>query len=289
MWPDQITVPDGMPLALLALAADGSVVGANGAWTALSAMTREGSMGDGWLRAVEPADREVLSQRLRTAARSGAAAASGSADWRLIGPRGRRWSRWWWSPALAPGLLACVADIDEDRTWEFDLWRRVSHGPVTRLVAYDQFLTMTHWVLGHRLRTGTVAAVIVADIGGFGGEAGADRWQATEWQNEAAGRMLAAVGPTAAATRVGTDEFAFLCHDLQDPTQASEIAGRICDAARYQPGGDDTLGPIVVTAGIAIATRNETAKTLVTGARVAARRRPGRSAAADRPARVRPG
>ncbi|HEX4255313.1 MAG TPA: hypothetical protein VH089_09505 [Streptosporangiaceae bacterium] len=33
-WPDQITIPDQLPLAMLTLAADGSVVAANGAWTA---------------------------------------------------------------------------------------------------------------------------------------------------------------------------------------------------------------------------------------------------------------
>jgi GGDEF domain-containing protein len=257
VWPDQIAVPDGMPLALLALAADGSVVRANGAWMTLSAMTREDSMGDGWLRVVEPVDRDTLRQRLRTAARAGVTAAAGSGDWRITGSRGRRWSRWWWGPALAQGLLVCVADIDEDRAWEFDLWRRVLHGPVTRLVAHDQFRTMTHWALAHRHRTGTVVAVIVADVSGFSDEAGAGRRLAAEWRSQAAGRMLAVTGPTATAARVGTDEFAFLCHDLRDPAQASEIAGRIGDAARCPPVGDDMPGSIAVTVGIAVATRHD--------------------------------
>ena len=200
MWPDQITVPDGLPLALLALAADGSVVEANGGWTALSAMTSEASMGDGWLRAVEPVDRETLRHRLHTAARAGATAEAGSADWRLIGPRGRRWSRWWWSPAVDKGLLACVADIDEDRAWEFDLWRRTSHGPITRLVGQDQFLTLTDWALMHRHRSGTVVAVIAADVSGFSDQDGAGRRRATEWRGQAAERMLAVIRPSAAAT-----------------------------------------------------------------------------------------
>ena len=288
-WPDQSTVPDQLPLAMLTLAADGSVVAANGAWTALSAMTREDSMGDGWLRAVEPVDRETLRRRLHSTTRAGLTAAAGrpsactavactpsagSADWRLIGPRGRRWSRWWWSPASARGLLACVADIDEDRAREFDLWRRASHGPITRLVDQDQFLTMTDWALGHRHWTGRVVAAIVADVGGVSDEAGAGRRRAAEWRSQAAGRMLAVIGVTAAATRVGTDEFAFLRHDLRDPAQASEIAGQIYDAAGCPPASDDMPGPIAVSVGVAVAERPDTSDALITGARVAARVRP---------------
>ena len=188
-------------------------------------------MGDGWLRAVEPVDRETLRRRLHSAARA----------------------------------------------WEFDLWRRASHGPITRLVDQDQFLTMTDWALGHRHRTGRVVAAIVADVGGLSDETGTDRQRAAEWRSQAVGRMLAVIGVTAAATRVGTDEFAFLRHDLRDPAQASEIAGQIRDAARRPLGGYDLPGTMAITVGIAVAAQHDTAETLITGARMAARsgRRPG--------------
>ena len=265
-------VPDELPLAMLTLGADGSVVAANGAWTAMSALTREDSLGDGWLRAVEPVDRETLRRRLHSAARASATASMGSADWRLIGPRGRRWSRWWWGPASTRGLLACVADIDEDRAREFDLWRRSSHGPITRLVDQDQFLTMADWALGHRHRTGTAVAAIVVDIGGSSDETGPGRQRAAEWRGQAAGRMLAVIGITAAATQAGPDEFVFLRHDLREPAQASEIAGKLCDVARPPRATRDRPGTTAISVGIAVAHQHDTAETLITGAQVAARR-----------------
>jgi hypothetical protein len=144
----------------------------------------------------------------------------------------------------------------------------------------------------HRHRSGTAVAVIAADVSGFSDEDGAGRrdgaggrdsagrqggtgrQRATEWRAQAAERMLAVIRPSAAATRVGSDEFAFLFHDLRDPVQASEIAGQICDAARCPPASDDMPGPIAVRVGVAVADRPDTSETLITGARVAARVRP---------------
>jgi GGDEF domain-containing protein len=265
--PEQTTAPDETPLGLLALATDGSVVGANGAWTELSALTREDSMGDGWLGAVALEDRDGLRQRLHAAARAGASGTAGSAEWRLLGPRGRRWSRWWWGPARPQGLLACVADIDEDQAWEFDLWRQVSHGPITQLVAHDQFLALTHWALGHRDRTGTMVAVIVVDVGGSSDGAGAGSRRGTEWRRQAAARMLTAAGPTVTAARVGTDEFAFLCPELRERAQASEIAGKLRQAAGRLTGSEDQPG--AATVRITFAAGHDTAETLITSARVA--------------------
>jgi len=131
---------------------------------------------------------------------------------------------------------------------------------------------MTDWALRHRHRTGTVVAAIVADVGGLSDEAGPGRQRAAEWRSQAAGRMLAVIGATAAATQIGTDKFMFLRHDLRDPAQASELAGQICDAARQPPASRDWPGTIAISVGIAVATRHDTAETLITGAQVAARR-----------------
>ncbi|HEY1671647.1 MAG TPA: GGDEF domain-containing protein [Streptosporangiaceae bacterium] len=176
----------------------------------------------------------------------------------------------------AAGLdLASAAGLDQDQAWEFDRWPREMHGPVTRLVTPDQFATMTRWAVGHGSRTGAVVAVIVAGLSGFSQEAGPDGWPPAEWLARAAGRMLAEAGPSAAA-QISPGEFAFLRHDLRDPAQASEIAGRIRGAARYRPVGDGGPEPRAVTVGVAVALQHDSAETLISAARLASRRRQNR-------------
>lgn len=216
-------------------------------------MTRDDSRGDGWLGAVEPRDRDGLRTRLRSAA---GAATGGSADWRLAGPHGRRWSRWWWTPGRAGGLVACVADIDDDKAREFELWRSASHGPLTRLVDRRQFVDSANWALRHRGRTGALVAVVVVDVGGFSNGDGAGNQPAAERASRAAARrMLTAVGPADVAARVGSDEFAVLCKDLRDRDEAGEVAGRLRHAARAPGGMDEMPHPIPAVVGTAVASR----------------------------------
>ena len=134
MDPEPAAALDRLPLPSLILAAGRSAIAANQAWAGLSGMSRDDSRGDGWLRAVEPLDRDGLRSRLRDAAGS---ATGGSADWRLTSPRGRRWSRWWWAPDAAGGLVACIADIDDDKDAPGPLPLPVprangGHGPAVR-------------------------------------------------------------------------------------------------------------------------------------------------------------
>jgi hypothetical protein len=131
-----------MPLASLVLAADGSLIAVNRAWAALPGAAGA-ARGDGWLHAVQPLDREGLRARLRRAALAGEA---GSADCRLAGLQGRRWSRWWWRPGPAGVLVVSVADIDDDVASEFGAWCGTAGGPVSRLVSPDRF---AHLPSGH--------------------------------------------------------------------------------------------------------------------------------------------
>jgi GGDEF domain-containing protein len=175
----------------------------------------------------------------------------------------------------AAGLdLASAAGLDQDQAREFDRWPREMRGPITRLVTPDQFAAMTRWAVGHGSRTGAVVAVIVAGLSGFSPETSPDGRPA-EWLVRAAGRMLTEAGPSAAA-QISPGEFAFLRHDLRDPGQASEIAGRIRGAARYRPAGDGGPESRAVTVGVAVALQHDTAETLISAARLASRRRQNR-------------
>ena len=182
----------------------------------------------------------------------------------------------------AAGLdLDSAAGLDQDQARESDRWPRERHGPITRLVSPDQFATTTRWAVGHGSRTGAVVAVIVAGLSGLSGfsrEAGPDGPDGrppAEWLARAAGRMLTEAGASA-AVQISPGEFAFLRHDLRDPAQASEIAGRIRAAARYRPAGDGGPENRAVTIGVAVALQHDTAETLISAARLASRRRQNR-------------
>jgi hypothetical protein len=103
---------DRLPLAALQLGTDGSATAVNVSWREMTRLGRERSVGRGWLRAIEPVDRDALTARLRGADVAGTC---GSIDCRLVGAAGPRWSRWWWRPESNGGLVACVADISNDR------------------------------------------------------------------------------------------------------------------------------------------------------------------------------
>jgi hypothetical protein len=105
--PEQATWLGWIPVPALILAADGSAVAVNPRWAAVLPVTAEG---DGWVEAVEPPFRSMLRARLRLAAAVGE---PGSVDCRVSGPRGSRWSRWWWHPAPSQNLVVCVGVIED--------------------------------------------------------------------------------------------------------------------------------------------------------------------------------
>lgn len=100
-----------LPVASLLLAEDGSALGVNHAWVALSGLQLKDSLGDGWLAAIESLDRIALRVRLRRAAAAGRA---GSEDIRLAHAGGTQWSRWWWRPGPARRIVACVVSLSDD-------------------------------------------------------------------------------------------------------------------------------------------------------------------------------
>jgi PAS domain-containing protein len=108
-WLEMTAALDWLPLAALVLAPDGTALTANEAWVTLFEAPAEAAHGDGWLRVVAPRDRGALRALLREVVPG----ETGCSDFRLVGPVGERWSRWWWLPGPAGRLIACVADLDE--------------------------------------------------------------------------------------------------------------------------------------------------------------------------------
>ncbi len=101
---------DLLPVASLVLTAGGSALAVNEEWALLSAVPGWASLGEGWLGAVAPADREPLRRLLAGAV---AAGKPGSAEFRLTGSGGDgQPSRWWWRPGAPGRLVVCVAGLD---------------------------------------------------------------------------------------------------------------------------------------------------------------------------------
>ncbi len=270
-WPELMAALDWLPVATLILAADGSAVAVNRAWVTLSAAARSDSRADGWLNAVEPADRATLRARLRGAA---ASRETGTAEFRLAAPAARGWSRWWWRPGPAGRLIVCAARTGDRQHRGDDRQPATMRGPLARFVPRSDFLNLAGRALRRRNWSGAAVAVLVTRIEAITG-AGRTCSQLTSEQilSTACERILSATGPADAATRISSHEIAILCGDLGGPDEAGALASAISDAMAqpFEAGG--TTFSVTTGTGLAIASApSDTAETLLSAARDCAAR-----------------
>jgi diguanylate cyclase (GGDEF)-like protein len=248
------------PLAVLIIDAEASAVTINSAWIRLSGLDRASSVGGGWLDAVEPIDRRVLVDRLRAATAEGS---GGAAEFRLVGPDGRRWTRWWWSPTTG-WMVVCIADVEDDRAREASLWQRATHDPLTGLVNRTQLLDLVERSLQHRDRGSSPPAVIYADLNSFkevndrgGHRIGDDVLRA------AAERMEGAIRPDDVIARIGGDEFAVLCENIHSYEEVESVAHRLRQAVDLLIEVNGHQTNVTVTTGVALARAGDSAETLI--------------------------
>lgn len=266
-WLEMVAALDWLPLAALVLTADGTVLGANQAWAALSAAPAEAARGDGWLRVVAPLDRGPLRSRLREATAVGE---SGCADFRLARPEGGRWSRWWWRPGPAGRLIACVTDLNEGAPRDDDRWRR-GHDAPARLVRRSEFVNLVGRALRRSRTSHADLAVVAVSLGGLANTHSATGQDDRDAVLRAvAERILGAARPVDVAALVGRDEFAVLCDDLDCAADAKIVASWIGEAMGQplEVGGS----PVAVAAatGVSVASSHgETAEELIAHARLA--------------------
>lgn len=274
--PSLSTVVGWMPLRSMALAADGSLLAANGKWEAWAQAAGAVVWGEGWLELVDPSDREALAARLRRAA---AARQHGGADCRLADPQGRRWSRWWWQPGPAGALVVSIADVDDDVARGFDAWRNAPDGPGSGLVSQGQFMDR----LGRAIRRhqrGTLVVVVLASLDiAAGASDGRHRLAGAQLLRAAARRILDVIRPGDAAARVGSDQLAIVRAGLTDASEADALAAQVREAADVSADIGGVMWPVSAATGVAVTSaRGEPATMLLARARqaiTAARRRPG--------------
>lgn len=251
---------DLFPLGVLVVDAAARATAANGVWARLTGLGPARSLGEGWLAAVDPLDRDLLGDRLRSAA---ASRRGGVMECRLH-HAGRRWTRWWWHPGADGGLVVCIADIEDDKAREANLWQRATHDALTGLLNRAQLLDLLDRALRRRNLHDAPLAVIYVDLDGFkavndlGGHRAGD-----EVLRAGAERMATAIRPVDIIARVGGDEFAVLCDALPAPEEAELIAARVRSSITRQVEVNGTHCHLSATTGVAIAHPGDTAEGLL--------------------------
>jgi diguanylate cyclase (GGDEF)-like protein len=252
---------DAIPLPALAVDEGANVVAVNAAWAALVGAGPRASAGRGWLDRVDRRDRAHIHQQLVAATGSDR---PGMSECRVVGPAGPRWTRWWWAPSAAGGLVVCVADVDDERERELSLWHRATHDPLTGLLNRTELIDLTERALRRRTSEASPVALVYVDLDGF--KVVNDGWGhlvGDEVLRAAAARMAAALRPSDVLARVGGDEFAVLCEAVRAPEDAAAVAERIRRAVSRAVDVEGVTTRLSATAGVAIAEPGDTAEALL--------------------------
>ena len=137
------------------------------------------------------------------------------------------------------GTVAMVTDITAAKNTEATLLYESYHDPLTGLPNRALFLERLDHALRRRAPHGSGMAVLVVDIDRF-------RWVydslgptgANQLLEAVAGRLKSAVRPSDTVARIGGDEYAVLCDQLDDPEEAMAVAVRVasCISAPFTLG-----------------------------------------------------
>lgn len=155
------------------------------------------------------------------------------------------------TPAVG-GLVLTLRDVTAQRDLEHKLRRLASHDALTSLPNRTLFADRATHAIALARRTGTTAAVMLADLDDFkavndtlGHPAGDELLAA------AAARLAGAVRESDTTARLGGDEFAILLENLPGPAAAGAFADRVVQAFSHPftlAAGQVTIG---VTVGFA--------------------------------------
>lgn len=192
----------------------------------------------------------------------------------------RRWERHVSSYPVRGRAVPVV--VLTDRTEAAQLALRLeqssSHDALTGLANRDLFHDRLHQALETAPRNGSMTAVLVIEMDGFGQLVDQQGWEtARRVLTEMAGRIAATTRASDTVARVGQSEFAVLLTNIPGAATALHAARRFLDAVRMPAlsPGNTTLPPVPISGsiGLAIAPRDgATSLRLLDNATLACRR-----------------
>lgn len=241
---------DFMPLATLVAEAGGRVLAVNPAWLQLSGLSEAQSLGEGWLDLIVEGDRYRLCRALHRVLNGGGLE---TLEQEIDGACGSRWTRWTFRRHDNCGRLVVVmvvVDLDAEHTLQVDLRHRATHDALTGLVNRAEFLELTARAMGRR--EGGVG-IVYLDLDRFkaindeGGHQLGDRVLAA-----AARRLRSGVRPADVVGRVGGDEFAVLCHDLDRTDSLEVLASRLRAVMKAPLDVEGQCRQVGATTGVAV-------------------------------------
>ena len=279
------------PVAMVAADDQGRLVSSNPQWRTLTGVSADSGDPEAWLEPVERASRRRLVEAMDRTRTTGRAE---TVDLELIGPSGRRWTRWWLHRrdlGDTPVVMIAAVDVHDDLAQRDDLRELATRDDLTGLLNRRFFLETVDQALRRAERFPEPAGVLYIDLDGFkavndlGGHTIGDRVLAT-----VAARLRLAVRSADVVARIGGDEFAVLIERLTSPNEATAVAQRIEDALNASVEVAGERWPMSASIGVAIsAGPGETALGLVgraDEAMYAAKR--ARTAEASRPRQPHP-
>jgi diguanylate cyclase (GGDEF)-like protein/PAS domain S-box-containing protein len=214
---------------MLVATSDGAVIDANETWCSLTGLPVADTLGVGWLDVLAPADRASV-RRLIAQAEIDAPGECVDAALRSPGPI--EWGRW--SVARLPthelrepAVVIALVDLTRDRAQTAALRHAATHDPLTSAANRPLFLETTRHSLARLRRHRGCVGVLFIDLDGFKtvnddfGHLAGDRVLTIQAQ-----RLRATLRPADVLARMGGDEFAVLCEDLDGPDQIDTIARR---------------------------------------------------------------
>lgn len=236
---------------------DGSICEIGARWTAMTGLPVEEGMGEGWLKAVHPEDRERVENAWHTALRM--------RENPMIDIRYRlrqndgcyRWVRARSFPRFdADGTIlkwyGNLEDIDEQVAAEIALQHAAYYDPLTGLPNRARFGQQLEAALAQGRARGEMTGVAVIDVDNFKsindsmGHAAGDLVLRT-----VGARLTAQLGPDAMAARLGGDEFALILPNLpagQCETKIKAVLREVSQPITI----DESLIEVRVSAGTAL-------------------------------------
>lgn len=253
-------ITHSFPVGVLLTDRHGDVLDTNIAWSELTGLTPDESLGRGWLASVAQRDRPALEKLACDAAQS---MRRGVGEWAIVTDVGDRMAKW----RAAPHdhviddcrAVVMVDDVDDERRREAELRFAATHDALTRVANRASFVSAVEHALVRLDRHPGAVGVLFVDFDGFkrvndkGGHGLGDRVLAAEADN-----LRAALRPSDIIGRLGGDEFGVLCEDLTSGDDMAEIADRLSTRLAHHTTVDGHELEISASVGVAVTANSDT-------------------------------